>query len=44
MSERTNKYMGWEEYADERGEVIKMRKEQNVGGMHIRKIKFSPTV
>jgi hypothetical protein len=30
-------------YADERGKMIKIRKEQNVGGMHIRKIQFSLT-
>ena len=41
VSERTNKYKGWWTYADERGKVIKIRKEQNVGGMHIQKIQFS---
>lgn len=41
VSERTNKCKGWGTYADERGKVIKIRKEQNVGGMHIRKIQFS---
>jgi len=30
VRERTNKYKGWEVYADERGKVIKIRKGQNV--------------
>jgi hypothetical protein len=41
--EGTKKYKGWEVYADERGKAIKIRREQNVGGMSIRKIQFSLT-
>jgi hypothetical protein len=41
VGEITNKYKGWEVYADERGKAIKIRKGQNVGVMHIRKMQFS---
>jgi hypothetical protein len=43
VSERMKKYKGWKVYADERGKVVKITREQDVGGMHMRKIQFSLT-